>query len=92
MIPARGACPAHEERLVTLFSGRSHNPNTVTPEQARSLATALRALFVGLSQGLLAGLAPGASEAFSAEEVRAMVSGASLLDRHASSSTSATQR
>ncbi|MBO0805631.1 MAG: TetR family transcriptional regulator [Nocardiopsaceae bacterium] len=74
---------AHEERLVALFTGRPHNGNMVTPQQAQRLATALRALFAGLSQGVLAGLAPGADEQYFAEAARALVSGASLLDQHA---------
>lgn len=74
---------SHEERLVALFTGRPHNGSTVTPEQAQRLATALRALLAGLSQGVLAGLAPAASEQFFAETARALVSDASLLDQPA---------
>lgn len=74
---------SHEERLTALFAGRLHHGNTVTPQQAQRLATALRALFAGLTQGVLAGLAPGADEQFFADTARALVSGASLLDQPA---------
>lgn len=73
----------HEERLTALFTGRPHNGGTVTPQQAQRLATALRALFAGLSLGVLAGLAAGADEQFFAGTARALVSGASLLDQDA---------
>lgn len=77
------AVRAHEERLVALFSGRSHHGSTVTPQQAQRLATAFRAAFAGLSQGVLLGLAPAADEQFFADTARALVSGTSLLDQPA---------
>lgn len=77
---------AHEERLTALFTGRSHNGTTVTPEQAQRAATALRALFAGLSQGVLAGLAPEATEQYFADAARALVTSASLIDQPAAPS------
>ncbi|MFD0906098.1 TetR/AcrR family transcriptional regulator [Actinomadura sediminis] len=66
---------SHEERLAALFTGRRHGPPpaaTVTPAQAKRLATALRALLVGLSQGVTLGLAPDATERFFADAARAL--------------------
>src|SRR5689334_16976279 len=53
-----------EEHLVTLFTGRPHNGSIVTSHQAQRLAIALRALFVGLGQGVVLGLAHGADEQY----------------------------
>jgi AcrR family transcriptional regulator len=63
---------AHEERLTALFSGRSHHGVPVTPRQAQRLATALRALLVGLSQGVILGLAEAAPESYFADTARAL--------------------
>ncbi|ARF72743.1 TetR family transcriptional regulator [Kitasatospora albolonga] len=71
---------AGEERLIALFTGRPHEGAPVTQRQAQRLATALRAVLIGLSQGVLLGLAPGADEQYFADTARALVSGASLLD------------
>ncbi|WP_411079457.1 TetR/AcrR family transcriptional regulator [Streptomyces sp. cmx-18-6] len=70
---------AQEARLVALFAGRPHGGGLVTPEQAHHLATALRAVLIGLSQGVLLGLAPAADEQYFADTARALVSGASLI-------------
>ncbi|MFD8568953.1 TetR/AcrR family transcriptional regulator [Streptomyces sp. NPDC059639] len=68
----------HQEgHLVELFTGRSHADGAVTPGQARHLVTALRALFVGLGQGVLLGLAEGADEQYFADAARALASGMS---------------
>ncbi|MEV4799338.1 TetR/AcrR family transcriptional regulator [Nonomuraea sp. NPDC049421] len=64
---------AHEERLTGLLSGRSHDGGALTPGQARRLATALRALLVGLSQGVILGLADAASADYFAAAARALV-------------------
>ncbi|MGE7386365.1 TetR/AcrR family transcriptional regulator [Streptomyces sp. NPDC004126] len=68
---------SQEEHLVALFAGRPHGGRTVTPHQAQRLTTALRALFVGLSQGVTLGLAPGADEQYFAAAARALASGMS---------------
>ncbi|RST20134.1 TetR/AcrR family transcriptional regulator, partial [Streptomyces sp. WAC04770] len=73
------AIRAEEERLVALFTGRTHDGSVVTPGQARHLATALRAVLIGLSQGVLLGLAPDADEQYFADAARALVSGATLV-------------
>jgi len=70
----------HEEHLVALFTGRPHNGSIVTSHQAQRLATALRALFVGLSQGVILGLAHGADEQYFADAACALASDVSLLD------------
>ncbi|MBZ4322930.1 TetR/AcrR family transcriptional regulator [Streptomyces huiliensis] len=72
-----------ESNLAAVFTGRPHGGGVVTPRQARRLATALRGLFVGLSQGVVLGLAPGADERFFADAARALVSDASLVDETA---------
>jgi AcrR family transcriptional regulator len=69
----------HEEQLVALFTGRAHGGGTVTPGQAKRLAVALGALFVGLGQGVVLGLAPDADEQYFADAAVALVSGGSLL-------------
>ncbi|MYR40607.1 TetR/AcrR family transcriptional regulator [Streptomyces sp. SID5910] len=65
---------AQERHLTALFTGRPHSAGVVTPDQARRLVTALRALFVGLGQGVVLGLAEGADEQFFADAARALVS------------------
>ncbi|MER7548137.1 TetR/AcrR family transcriptional regulator [Actinomadura sp.] len=64
---------AHEERLSALLSGRLHHGTALTPRQARRLATALRALLVGLSQGVILGLAGTAPEDYFAATARALI-------------------
>lgn len=71
---------AQENHLIALFTGRRHNAGVVTSQQAQRLTTALRALFVGLSQGVPLGLAPGADEQYYADAARALASGMSLID------------
>lgn len=71
---------SQEDHLVALFTGRSHNGGSVTSQQAQRLTTALRALFVGLSQGIPLGLAPGADEQYFADIARALASGMSMID------------
>ncbi|MGA5868407.1 TetR/AcrR family transcriptional regulator [Streptomyces cinereoruber] len=66
---------AHEERLIALLSGRAHRGGTVGPERARRLAVALRALFIGLGQGVALGLAEDADEEHWAEAARALADG-----------------
>ncbi|WP_225994077.1 TetR/AcrR family transcriptional regulator [Actinomadura rudentiformis] len=63
---------AHQQRLAELFTGRSHGNAIVTARQAERVATALRALMVGLSQGVILGLAEQASEEYFAETARAL--------------------
>ncbi|MFI7875026.1 MULTISPECIES: TetR/AcrR family transcriptional regulator [unclassified Streptomyces] len=70
---------AQEQQLTALFAGRSHSGGVVTAHQAQRLVTALRALFVGLTQGVGLGLAPGADEQYFADTARALVSGMSLV-------------
>lgn len=69
----------HEGRLVALFGGRLQHGDPVLPHDARRLAVALRGLFVGLSQGVLAGLIPEADEEFFADAARALASTAAIL-------------
>ncbi|MEV0381060.1 TetR/AcrR family transcriptional regulator [Nonomuraea sp. NPDC050643] len=64
---------AHEERLAALLAGRRHDGAALTPRQAQRLATALRALLVGLSQGVILGLAHTAPEHYFADAARALV-------------------
>ncbi|MFB4273599.1 TetR/AcrR family transcriptional regulator [Nonomuraea sp. GTA35] len=68
-----GAVRAHEQRLVALLAGRSHGEATVTPRQAQRLATALRGLLSGLSQGVILGLTDTAPEPYFAAAARALV-------------------
>ncbi|MFJ7059130.1 TetR/AcrR family transcriptional regulator [Streptomyces microflavus] len=75
-----GSVRAEEDRLIALFTGRPHVGSVVTRHQAQRLTTALRAVLIGLSQGVLLGLAPDADEQYFADTVRALVSGASLVD------------
>lgn len=77
---------AQENHLIALFTGRSYNASVVTSHQAQRLTTALRALFVGLSQGVPLGLAPGADEEYFADTARALVSGVSLIEHDAAPS------
>ncbi|WP_018548884.1 TetR/AcrR family transcriptional regulator [Streptomyces sp. LaPpAH-108] len=74
---------AQESHLVALFAGRPYKGGIVTLCQARRLTTALRALFVGLGQGVTLGLAPDADEQYFADTARALVSGLSLVERDA---------
>ncbi len=74
---------AQEDHLIALFTGRSHNGSVVTSHQAHRLTTALRALFVGLSQGVTLGLAPDADEQYFADTARALASDVSLIDHAA---------
>ncbi|MEV0203242.1 TetR/AcrR family transcriptional regulator [Nonomuraea sp. NPDC050691] len=61
---------AHEERLTALFAGRAHDGAALSPRQAQRLATALRGLLVGLSQGVVLGLiAPPAERDGSQQDV-----------------------
>ncbi|WP_405558611.1 TetR/AcrR family transcriptional regulator [Streptomyces sp. NBC_01171] len=71
---------SQENHLIALFTGRAHNGGLVTSRQAERLTTALRALLVGLSQGVPLGLAPGADEEYFAATARALVSDVSLID------------
>ncbi|MFF8642713.1 TetR/AcrR family transcriptional regulator [Streptomyces sp. NPDC015345] len=70
-----------ESHLISLFTGRSHNGKAVTSHQAQRLVTALRALFVGLTQGVILGLAAGADEQYFADTACALVSNATLIDQ-----------
>ncbi|TDC87434.1 TetR/AcrR family transcriptional regulator [Actinomadura sp. 7K507] len=63
---------AHEQRMTALFAGRSHQGATVTARQAQRLATALRALMIGLSQGVILGLAEQAPEQYFSDTARAL--------------------
>ncbi|MER5630377.1 TetR/AcrR family transcriptional regulator [Streptomyces nitrosporeus] len=72
---------SQESQLAALFTGRPHDGGVVTARQAQRLATALRALFVGLGQGIPFGLAPGADERYFADAARALASGMALADR-----------
>ncbi|WP_405783852.1 TetR/AcrR family transcriptional regulator [Streptomyces sp. NBC_00859] len=71
---------SQEDHLTALFRGRSHNGSIVESHQAQRLAIALRALFVGLSQGVPLGLAQGADEQYFAAAACALASGMSLID------------
>jgi AcrR family transcriptional regulator len=73
----------HEARLTTLFTGRVHRGTALTRHQAQRLATSLRALLVGLVQGVVLrpwepalpgqGLPERASEQYFAAAARALV-------------------
>ncbi|MET7581803.1 TetR/AcrR family transcriptional regulator [Streptomyces microflavus] len=71
---------AAEDRLIALFTGRPHGGSTVTRHQAQRLTTALRAVLIGLGQGVLLGLAPDADEQYFADTARALVSGVNLVE------------
>ncbi|MFC9972326.1 TetR/AcrR family transcriptional regulator [Spirillospora sp. NPDC127200] len=73
----------HEEQLIGLFAGRAHGEADVTPDQARRLATALRGLFVGLSQGIALGLAHGVDEEYFVGAGRALAGDPSFLGQDA---------
>lgn len=75
-----------EEQLIAVFTGRTHNGGTVTAGQAKRLVTALRALFVGLNQGVILGLAPDADEQFFVDAARSLVSATSLIGHDADAS------
>ncbi|MEU4153557.1 TetR/AcrR family transcriptional regulator [Streptomyces sp. NPDC026659] len=77
---------SQESHLVALFAGRSHHGGVVTMHQAQRFTTALRALFVGLAQGVTLGLASGADEQYFADAARALVSGLSLVGHDADAS------
>lgn len=77
---------AQEDHLVTLFTGRAHLGGVVTAHQAQRLVTALRALFVGLGQGVVLGLAPGVDEQYFADTARALASDRALIDHREGSS------
>ena len=62
----------HQERLTALFAGRPHRGTPLTGRQAQRLATALRALLVGLVQGVVLGVAEQASEQYVAATARAL--------------------
>lgn len=75
-----GSVRAAEDRLIALFTGRPHGGSIVTRHQAQRLTTALRAVLIGLGQGVLLGLAPAADEQYFADTARALVSGVSLVE------------
>ncbi|WP_217919481.1 hypothetical protein [Actinomadura sp. BRA 177] len=75
-----------EGQLIAVFAGRPHNGGAVTAGQAERLVTALRALFVGLNQGVVLDLAPGADEQFFVDAARSLVSGTSLVGQDADTS------
>ncbi|MFI1840672.1 TetR/AcrR family transcriptional regulator [Streptomyces microflavus] len=75
-----GSVRAAEDRLIALFTGRPHGGSNVTRHQAQRLTTALRAVLIGLGQGVLLGLAPDADEQYFADTARALVSGVNLVD------------
>ncbi|WP_326769914.1 TetR/AcrR family transcriptional regulator [Streptomyces sp. NBC_01591] len=77
---------SQENHLIALFTGRSHHGSVVTAHQAQRLTTALRALFVGLGQGVTLGLAHGADEQYFADTARALASDMSLIDHDADAS------
>lgn len=66
---------SQEDHVSALFTGRPHGSSTVTAPQAQRLATALRALFVGLGQGVTLGLTPDADEQYFADAARALADG-----------------
>lgn len=70
---------SQEQQLIAHFTGRSHGGDVVTAHQAQRLTTALRALFVGLGQGVVLGLAPDADEQYFADAAVALASGMSLI-------------
>ena len=65
---------SQEHHLVALLTGREHEGGVVTQDRARRLTTALRALFVGLTQGIGVGLASPeeADEQYFADAARAL--------------------
>ncbi len=77
---------AQEDHLIALFTGRTHRGGVVTAQQAQRLATALRALFVGLGQGVVLELASGVDEQYFADAARALASDMALIDHPEGSS------
>jgi AcrR family transcriptional regulator len=69
---------AHQERLAALFTGRTLHGTALTEPQARRLATALRALLVGLVQGVVLGLAEEVSDEYVAAAAHALATPAVL--------------
>ena len=67
-----GAIRTGEQRLTAVFAGRPHHGDIVTPRQAQRLATALRALFVGLGQGIVLGRVTTADERYFLATARAL--------------------
>lgn len=66
---------AQESVLVGLLTGRRHRGKAVTAQQAVRLATALRALFVGLSQGVVLGITDDIDEQYFTDAARALGEG-----------------
>ncbi|QPZ38696.1 TetR/AcrR family transcriptional regulator [Paramicrobacterium chengjingii] len=62
-----------EERLVRLLSGRELSGKGVTDEEARRLVPALRAVLLGLSQGVVFGITPQVTEEYMASAACALV-------------------
>ncbi len=62
---------------------RYYRRSCAAPDALTRLTTALRALFVGLGQGVPLGLAPAADEQYFVDMARALASGMSLLDHGA---------
>ncbi|GAA4239022.1 TetR/AcrR family transcriptional regulator [Actinomadura meridiana] len=71
---------AHEDHLIELFTERSHSAGVLTSHQAQRLVIALRALFVGLSQGVILGLTHDADEQYFADAARALASDVTIVD------------
>ncbi|MEU7019207.1 TetR/AcrR family transcriptional regulator [Streptomyces sp. NPDC046203] len=69
---------AQEGALIELFTGRTYQGRALTSDRSRRLVTGLRALFVGLTQGVVLGLAREADEQFFADAARALAVGAAL--------------
>lgn len=61
-----------EQRLAKLLTGRTHQGAALSRRQARRLATALRALLVGLVQGVALGLADDVSEPYVTAAARSL--------------------
>ncbi|RPK90881.1 MULTISPECIES: TetR/AcrR family transcriptional regulator [Streptomyces] len=74
---------SQENQLIALFTGRRHGQGSVTSRQSHRLTIALNALFVGLSQGVLLGLAPGADEDYFADAARALAAGMVVTEQDA---------
>ncbi|MFG2721319.1 TetR/AcrR family transcriptional regulator [Streptomyces sp. NPDC048416] len=72
---------SQESHLVALFAGRPYSQGILTTRQAQRLTTGLRALFVGLGQGVPLGLAVGVDEQYFVDAARALASGMSLVAR-----------
>ncbi|MFH9607418.1 TetR/AcrR family transcriptional regulator [Streptomyces sp. NPDC017448] len=76
---------SQENQVIALFTGRPHGQGTVTSQQSHRLTIALNGLFVGLSQGVLLGLAPGADEDYFADAARALAAGMVVAEPDAAS-------